>query len=172
MKTFRNIVIGICIILGILMTVDYIRIKKQINEVRTEIREVHDTIVKTHTDSFFIQSPIVYKVDTLKVHTEAVWSPQIEDSVQVELPVIQKEYRDSTYRAWVSGFQDVNLDSIEIYQKNIFTEINNTKYVTKYKNRPFSLGIQVGAQYNFMNKRPEPYIGLGISYNIINFGKR
>lgn len=54
MKTFRNIVIVICIILGILMTIDYIRIKKQINEVRTEIVDIHDTLVKTHTDSFFI----------------------------------------------------------------------------------------------------------------------
>lgn len=172
MKTFRNIVIGICIILGIYMTVDYIRIKKQINEVRTEIREVHDTIVKTRVDSIFYQSPIVYKVKEIRTDTEAVWSPQIHDTVYVELPYIQKEYRDSTYEAYVSGYKDVNLDSIRIFKEKQIIEINNTKYVTKYKNRPFSLGLQVGAQYNFITKRPEPFFGIGVSYNIINFGKR
>lgn len=171
MKTFRNIVIGICIFLGIYLTVDYIRLRQQIKEIRTEIVEIHDTIVNQRTDTFLLRQPVVYtqkeiKHDTVRINTVS------GDSTDVILPVIQKEYQDSTYRAWVSGYQDVNLDSIQVYQKNIFTEINNTKYVTKYKNRPFSLGIQVGAQYNFMNKRPEPYVGLGVSYNIINFGKR
>lgn len=172
MKIFRDIVICISVLLCILMTVDYIRIRQQIHDIKTEIIEVKDTVEKVSYDTVYVDRPIVYKVKELGSDTKQIWSPQIEDSVQVELPVIQKEYRDSTYRAWVSGYQDVNLDSIEVYQKNIFTEINNTKYVTKYKNRPFSLGIQVGAQYNFITKRPEPYVGLGVSYNIINFGKR
>ena len=94
------------------------------------------------------------------------------DSVDVILPVIQKEYRDSTYSAWVSGYQDVNLDSIEIYQKNIFTEINNTKYVTKYKNRPFGFSIGLGGTYSPVSNKIEPGIFLGITYTIKSFGKR
>ena len=172
MKTFRNIVIVICIILGILMTVDYIRIKKQINEVRTEIVEIHDTIVQTHTDSFFIQSPIVYKVDTLKVHTEQVWSPQIHDTVQVELPYIQKEYRDSTYEAYVSGYKDVNLDSIRVFQHNKIVQINNQIERIKYKNRPFGISIGLGGTYSPVSNKIEPGVFLGITYTIKSFGKR
>lgn len=169
MKTFRNIVIVICIILGILMTVDYIRIKKQINEVRTEIREVHDTLVKTHTDSFFIQSPIVYKVDTLKVHMEQVWSPQIHDTVQVELPYIQKEYRDSTYEAYVSGYKDVNLDSIRVFLHNKIVQINNNIERIKYKNKHWHIGPSVGVGYDFTNNRVSPYLGVSVQYSIFSW---
>ena len=151
------------------MTVDYIRINKQINEVRTEIREVHDTLVKTHTDSFFIQSPIVYKVDTLKVHTEQVWSPQIHDTVQVELPYISKEYRDSTYSAWVSGYQDVNLDSIRIFQHNKIIEINNQITQYKYKNKHWHIGPSVGVGYDFTNNRVAPYLGVSVQYSIFSW---
>ena len=151
------------------MTVDYIRINKQINEVRTEIREVHDTLVKTHTDSFFIQSPIVYKVDTLKVHTEQVWSPQIHDTVQVELPYISKEYRDSTYSAWVSGYQDVNLDSIRIFQHNKIIEINNQITQYKYKNKHQHIGPSVGVGYDFTNNRVAPYLGVSVQYSIFSW---
>lgn len=169
MKTFRNIVIGICIILGILMTVDYIRIKQQINEVRTEIREVHDTIVKTRTDSFFIQSPIVYKVKEIRCNTETVWSPQIEDSVQVELPYIQKEYRDSTYEAYVSGYKDVNLDSIRVFQHNKIIEINNQITQYKYKNKHWHIGPSVGVGYDFTNNRVAPYLGVSVQYSIFSW---
>lgn len=153
------------------MTVDYIRIKKQINEFRKEIVEIHDTIVKTRVDSIFYQSPIVYKVKEIRRDTVRITDVK-HDSVDVILPVIQKEYRDSTYSAWVSGYQDVNLDSIEIYQKNIFTEINNTKYVTKYKNRPFGFSVGLGVTYSPVSNKIEPGVFLGITYTIKNFGKR
>lgn len=165
--------IGFCFcILIALMTYDFYLTHKLIKQTKTEIVEIHDTLVKTHTDSFFIQSPIVYKVKEIRADTAQVWSPQIHDTVQVELPYIQKEYRDSTYSAWVSGYQDVNLDSIEIYQKNIFTEINNTKYVTKYKNRPFGFSIGLGVTYSPVSNKIEPGVFLGITYTIKNFGKR
>ena len=158
-----------CILIG-LMTYDFYLTHKLIKQTRTEIREVHDTIVKTHTDSFFIQSPIVYKVKEIRGDPVRITDVK-HDSVDVILPLIQKEYRDSTYSAWVSGYQDVNLDSIEIYQKNIFTEINNTKYVTKYKNRPFGFSIGLGVTYSPVSNKIEPGVFLGITYTIKSFGK-
>lgn len=164
--------IGFCFcILIALMTYDFYLTHKLIEQTRTEIREVHDTLVKYHTDSIFYEKPIYIKQTVLKSDTVKVWSPQIHDTVQFELPYIQKEYRDSTYSAWVSGYQDVNLDSIEIYQKNIFTEINNTKYVTKYKNRPFGFSIGLGVTYSPVSNKIEPGVFLGITYTIKNFGK-
>ena len=152
-----------------LMTYDFYLTHKLIKQTKTEIREVHDTIVKTHTDSFFIQSPIVYKVDTLKVHTEQVWSPQIHDTVQVELPYIQKEYRDSTYEAYVSGYKDVNLDSIRVFQHNKIVYINNQIERIKYKNKHWHIGPSVGVGYDFTNNRVAPYLGVSVQYSIFSW---
>ena len=152
-----------------LMTYDFHLTHKLIKQTKTEIVEIRDTIVKTHTDSFFIQSPIVYKVDTLKVHTEQVWSPQIHDTVQVELTYIQKEYRDSTYEAYVSGYKDVNLDSIRVFQHNKIVQINNNIERIKYKNKHWHIGPSVGVGYDFTNNRVAPYLGVSVQYSIFSW---
>ena len=169
MENLRKFIVFCFCILIALMTYDFYLTHKLIKQTKTEIVEIHDTLVKTRVDSFFIQSPIVYKVDTLKVHTEQVWSPQIHDTVQVELPYISKEYRDSTYRAWVSGYKDVNLDSIRVFQHNKIIEINNTKYVTKYKNKHWHIGPSVGVGYDFTNNRVAPYLGVSVQYSIFSW---
>ena len=153
------------------MTYDFYLTHKLIKQTRTEIVEIHDTLVKYRTDTIFHEKPIYVKQTVLKRDTVQVWSPYEQDSVKVELPYIRKEYQDSTYKAWVSGFQDVNLDSIEVYQKTKTIQINNTNYITKYKNRPFSVGIQAGYGYDFMNKRSSQFIGIGVQYNLFSFGK-
>ena len=154
-----------------LMTYDFYLTHKLIKQTKTEIVEVRDTIEKISYDTIFFDRPIAYKVKEIKHDTVRITDVK-HDSVGVILPVIQKEYRDSTYSAWVSGYQDVNLDSIEIYQKNIFTEINNTKYVTKYKNRPFGFSIGLGGIYSPVSNKIEPGVFLGITYTIKSFGKR
>ena len=153
------------------MTYDFYLTHKLIKQTRTEIVEIHDTLVKYRTDTIFHEKPIYVKQTVLKRDTVQVWSPYEQDSVKVELPYIRKEYQDSTYKAWVSGFQDVNLDSIEVYQKTKTIQINNANYITKYKNRPFSVGIQAGYGYDFMNKRSSQFIGIGVQYNLFSFGK-
>ena len=165
-----GLMLAFIVLIGV-MTYDFYVTHKLIKQTRTEILEVRDTIEKISFDTIFVDRPIAYKVKEIKHDTVRITDVK-HDSVDVILPVIQKEYRDQTYSAWVSGYQDVNLDSIQVYQKNIFTEINNTKYVTKYKNRPFSLGLQVGYGFDFMNRQCSPYIGVGLQYNIISFGKR
>ena len=165
-----GLIFAFIVLIGV-MTYDFYVTHKLIEQTRTEILEVKDTIEKISYDTIFVDRPISHKVKEIKHDTVRITDVK-HDSVDVILPVIQKEYRDSAYSAWVSGYQDVNLDSIQVYQKNIFTEINNTKYVTKYKNRPFSLGIQVGYGFDFMNRQYSPYVGVGLQYNIISFGKR
>lgn len=164
------LMLAFIVLIGV-MTYDFYVTHKLIKQTRTEIIEVRDTIEKISFDTIFVDRPIAYKVKEIKHDTVRITDVK-HDSVDVILPVIYKEYRDSTYSAWISGYQDVNLDSIQVYQKNIFTEINNTKYVTKYKNRPFSLGLQVGYGFDFMNRQCSPYVGVGLQYNIISFGKR
>ena len=154
-----------------LMIYDFHLTHKLIKQTKTEIKEVRDTFEKISYDTIFVDRPITHKVKEIKHDTVRITDVK-HDSVDVILPVIQKEYRDSTYSAWVSGYQDVNLDSIEIYQKNIFTEINNTKYVTKYKNRPFGFSVGLGVTYSPVSNKIEPGVFLGITYTIKSFGKR
>ena len=159
------------VLIGV-MTYDFYVTHKLIKQTRTEIVEIHDTLVKYRTDSIFYEKPIYVKQTVLKRDTFQVWSPYEQDSVKVELPYIRKEYQDSTYRAWVSGFQDVNLDSIEVYQKTKTIQINSTNYITKYKNRPFGFSIGVGGTYSPVSNKIEPGVFLGITYTIKSFGKR
>ena len=159
------------VLIGV-MTYDFYVTHKLIEQTRTEILEVHDTLVKTRVDTIFHEKPIYVKQTVLKRDTVQLWSPYEQDFVQVKLPYIQKEFKDSLYEAWVSGYQEVNLDSIRVFKEKQIIEINNTNYITKYKNRPFSLGIQAGYGYDLMNKRALPFIGIGVQYNLFSFGKR
>lgn len=77
----------------------------------------------------------------------------VVDSVQVHLPITQKCYSDSTYTAWVSGYQP-KLDSIRIYRPTIT--------ITTTKQPKFTYGIQAG--YGITPKGFQPYLGVGFSY--------
>ena len=86
------------------------------------------------------------------------------DSVRVEIPITQKVYEDSTYKAYVSGFKP-NLDSIFVYPK---TEVQTIKIKTKPKR--WGIGVQVGYGLTLTGSpKFAPYVGVGISYNIFNF---
>ena len=74
------------------------------------------------------------------------------DSVEVELPIEQKVYSDSLYKAWVSGF-DARLDSIYIYQPTRYITIKTTEQQSRW-----SWGIQAGM--GITSKGLQPYIGL------------
>ena len=139
-----------------------------VEDIVKEVQVIKEKVVR---DTIFSEKPVYINKQIVRTDTVQLYDIK-QDSVQVELPYIRKEYQDSTYRAWVSGFQDVNLDSIEVYQKTKTIQINSTNYITKYKNRPFSVGIQTGYGYDLMNKRSSPFIGIGVQYNLFSFGKR
>lgn len=163
-----KIFISIClIVLG--YTFCYYQHKQVcVEDIVKEVQVIKEKVVR---DTIFSEKPVYINKQIVRTDTVQLYDIK-HDSVKVELPYIRKEYQDSTYRAWVSGFQDVNLDSIEVYQKTKTIQINNTNYITKYKNRPFSVGIQTGYGYDFMNKRSSPFIGIGVQYNLFSFGKR
>ena len=77
------------------------------------------------------------------------------DSTNVILPITQKEYRDSLYCAWVSGY-DAQLDSIELYYP---------KPAPVYDPMvEWSLGLQAGV--GWFGDGFKPYIGVGIQLGI------
>lgn len=78
------------------------------------------------------------------------------DSVEVELPIEQKVYSDSLYKAWVSGF-DARLDSIYLYQPTRYITIKTTEQPSRW-----SWGVQAGM--GITPKGLQPYIGLGATF--------
>ena len=99
-----------------------------------------------------------------KDHFEEMVEMVAPDSVDVEIPITQTVYEDSTYTAYVSGYR-ASLDSL------IFKMPRETMTITKYpKPKRWSVGIQVG--YGMTLKgTPQfsPYIGVGVSYNLFSF---
>ena len=118
-----------------------------------------DTVVVCHTDTIIAYKPVpfnVYVVDTLYVPVTVG-----RDTVWAELPREAKEYRDSTYRAVVSGFRP-SLDEIEVYQRTRTVTVTNTVQLPAPR---WSWGVQTGVGYS-PTGGISPYIGVGIQYRI------
>lgn len=87
------------------------------------------------------------------------------DSATVEVPITQKAYGDSTWRAWVSGY-GVRLDSIRVYPRREVVTVTQT--ATRRVSKRWGVGFQVGYGWH-PSSGWHPYIGLGIQYNLLSF---
>lgn len=126
---------------------------------RIDTLVIRDTIIREKPS---YRTEYVFVRDSVKV--------QIHDTVFVSLPRQLRVYQDSLYRAEVSGV-DPTLDRIEVYpQTKVVTKIE-TQTVRVTERRKWGIGVQVGygitKQGNLFN--PGPYIGVGVSYNILSF---
>lgn len=130
---------------------------------------VSDTIVVTKHDTIVKIKPIAvsskgiglksYRVKLLgKIDGNSNDSVYNADSAVVELPITQKEYGDSSFRAWVSGY-DAQLDSIKLYQPTRYITITTKEKPNKWE---FSLQGGIG----ITPKGLQPYMGVGISKKI------
>ena len=100
----------------------------------------------------YLRIPVPGPSDTITLH----------DSIDVPVPIYQKRYDDSLYTAWVSGYEP-NLDSINLRLPTI------TETVTKTIVKPSPMiivGIQAGAGYGVINRKPDIYIGVGAQVNL------
>lgn len=158
------------IILGILIAVSVSFISwcfftdfQKIREIREEIRVI-DTLIQTRIDTVIYNVPVPYYIeknnnDTILVETTT------HDTVSVPLPKIIKQYQDSTYKATVSGYYDVNLDSIQTYKQTQTIKI--TEQITKYKNPKFVFGPAISVGYDPIKKQCSPTIGISLTYNLL-----
>lgn len=99
-------------------------------------------------------------------HFEDMDEKVTPDSADVVVPITQTIYEDSTYTAYVSGY-NASLDSLIFRMPREVTTITNTHY---QKPKRWSIGIQVG--YGMTLKgTPQfaPYVGIGVSYNLFSF---
>ena len=127
-----------------------------------EVITITDTLVLTDTIIKFQPKP--YKVtiiDTIYLPQQ----PQKPQKPQIDTLIRQEViYKDSTYIAVVGGIEPY-LKSIEIYPKTIYVN-NNTTTTIKVRSR-FGLGVQVG--YGLSRNGLQPYVGVGVQYNLIQW---
>lgn len=81
------------------------------------------------------------------------------DSVFVEVPIVEREYRSKEYYIVVGGY-DPYLKSIEVYPTTKY--ITTTETIKQRKRWGVSLGVQGG--YGFTPKGWQPYAGVGVSF--------
>lgn len=109
----------------------------------------------------------VYVADSSAIDSllnECARLEKVGDSLRLVLLRVQRHYSDSTFDAWVSGV-DPRLDSIKTYQTNMV--ITKEIPVIQVKKTRWGLGISAGCGVG--KDGLTPYVGVGISYNILSW---
>ena len=112
----------------------------------------------------FASVPII---DTLLLPVPITDTLMLHDTVLVHLPIEQRQYSDPRYTAWVSGYRP-QLDSIQIYQRR---EYITQEVKVSIKPKRWGIGLQAGYGVSLHNGQiqPSPYIGVGVSWNFLQF---
>ena len=116
--------------------------------------------------SVVVRCPVVR--DSVVVRTltrRVVVRDSVRDSVRdvvlvgdsVVMPVVQRVYGDSTFRAWVSGY-DVRLDSVEVFPRTV---VVTRRAVV---GRRWSVGVQGGL--GVTPRGVLPYVGVGVGWRL------
>ena len=125
------------------------------------VRTVTDTIVKRDTitsipDTVYRTVALGEKTVKVVIHDTLCKT----DTVTVSLPFVQKQYKDSSYSAWISGYEP-SLDSIRVFPK---TTIIRESKVVRQKDRRWGVFGGVGI---CVSDRITPCVGVGIGYRIL-----
>ena len=125
------------------------------------VRTMTDTIVEMETitaipDTVFRTVALDEKTVKVIIHDTLCKT----DTVEVALPYVQKQYKDSSYSAWISGYEP-SLDSIRVFPK---TTIIRESKVVRQKDRRWGVfgGVGIG-----VSDRITPCVGVGIGYRIL-----
>ena len=162
-----TLVFAVLLLFNIVNTIGYF-VNEHRNSHSSKIKVKVDTLFVY--DTIFVEKPVIKKVeiiDTLLLPVPITDTLMLHDTVLVHLPIEHRQHPDPSYPAWVSGYRP-QLDSIHIYQQ--------TQYITKEvkvatKPKRWGIGLQAGYGVSFSNKqiKATPYIGIGISYNILTW---
>ena len=134
-----------------------------------------ETAVRTDTlrirDTLLVERPVpveVRVVDTMLVAAVDTVQVRVQDTVQVrvQVPRETKLYGDTTYRAQVSGYRP-SLDWIEVYPQTTVV----TRNISVDSRKRWGIGLQAGygAYFDGGDVSLSPYVGIGISWNILTW---
>ena len=156
MKKVLGVLLCISVVLNIVLYIEHGRNKSEKVCDTTKVTVV-DSVKKSFpvpVDSFVIR----YITRSLPIASDSATKQLRSDSVKVQIPISQKVYEDTLYRAYISGYEP-KLDSITIKQK--------TTYIThtiRDKESRFRIELQAG--YGLTPKGMQPYVGVGLSYRL------
>jgi hypothetical protein len=158
--TFKFVLRGLIIILGVVIICLLISPKTEENEVKTVVYHdtivIHDTIEKTVTQ---IQYKKIKTVDTIYLQTP--------DTITA-LPVQQKHYADSLSDIWVSGYKP-QIDSINYHIPTRIEYITKTVEIEKpkkwYEDR-FIITAGVYGGYSPLYNNFDVIVGAGFSIRL------
>lgn len=131
----------------------------------SHVKEKVVEVIKT--DTIRVETPVFIERHTVDTMVVSVTEFQVvHDTAFVQLPREEVEYRDTSYRAVVSGFLP-RLEELEIYQREKVVTIQTEKVVRVPDAKRWGVGVQAG--YGITPAGPQPYLGLGVSYNFLRF---
>ena len=119
-----------------------------------------DTVTITKIDTVTVTKPVIQYKYITQVITDTLYNTD-SIKVPVHIPIERTIFQDSTYRAVVSGYR-ASLDTIQVFPLHTTTTITNTII----KQKRFNIGIQAGVGYGICTKKPDVYVGLGVSYRL------
>lgn len=99
--------------------------------------------------------------ETTATDGEEVGKIGSNDTVWATVPRTQKRYEDSTYTAWVSGYEP-RLDSIEVYRRTVTI----VKRETVSKRNGFNVGLTGGIGYGVFTRKPDLWLGVGCTVRL------
>lgn len=163
------ILFAVCGILGVLVC-----LRAYINKEARDSEPMRDTVRAVYVDTVRIVQPVAR--DSVVLRYIKVRVPRAEggkdtlgggykntDSAEVVIPITQKRYSDSTYTAWVSGFRPA-LDSIHVYPRREVVTVTSA-----VRGKPKRWGVGIHAGYDLTPRGLQPYIGVGVNYNVLDF---
>lgn len=160
-KLIKYIAVILATLLIVSVVFNVVQCTRKVNN-EIEYREIEKTVTVRDTIIEF-----KYKTDTVfntKTNTEYKYLT-LNDTVYIEnKPQIYK-YNEPNYDLEV---QAVKLDwhKLDIHATQTFRDtITVTNTVIQKKKNHWGVGVQVGAGYGIINKKPDIFVGLGVSYN-------
>lgn len=152
----KNLVIVVLsLLLGLSVTFQYLY---HFNQNSTGNRLKTDTVTITKIDTVTVAKPVIQYKYITQVITDTLYNTD-SIKVPVHIPIERTIFQDSTYRTVVSGYR-ASLDTIQVFPLHTYTTITNTKQ------KRFNIGIQAGVGYGCFTKKPDVYVGLGVSYRL------
>lgn len=135
-----------------------LQLSKSKNRARTEERIVRQVRI----DTIAIRSPRMIKKILISHDTILLASASsVKDTVECIVPREQAEYSDTTFRAWVSGYNP-RLDSIEVYPQRETITILHTEPARRWHIGP-SVGVGVTPHGG------TPFAGISVTYSLWSF---
>lgn len=133
-------------------------------------KPVPDTRIDTVIVRDTIREPVPYPVDRWITRTDTVLLKIPGDTVRVmvEVPIERKVYQTADYKATIEGFRPALVD-MEVYRQTHYITVTETIKVPD--RRRWGLGVQAGYGATISQGKviARPYIGVGVSYNIMSW---